>query len=321
MQFSFNASFADAVQWVNNGLGTNVVAKNHFGQTIWEGFVNQITVQSGRTQRDIGPLTELSNRVACTYSTPDYAGLGKSVQKTTAYTEDSESIQRYGYFTEVMSGGTKDDKAAALTRDRYLAQHSTPTVIDTTQDNAKSSITSYSIDVDCAGYTRFLEKSVYNYKADKDDQTVKEKMDLIFTRTYFNSSVPDFQNDVSYLGIVNGWEDRNRSGWDTINAIIEDLGIVHARVGMFANRLFKFEEVFTDSKYDRDFDSGVFSLGGVPVLNSAVMPGMFVNSSAAGENIVYYVDSVSYDMNGDKIKTNHASRNIQAVLRRAYGAF
>jgi hypothetical protein len=103
--------------------------------------------------------------------------------------------------------------------------------------------------------------------------------------------------------------------------MVEELGIAHARVGMFSNKTFKFEEVLTDDKYDRDFDSGAFYLGGVHILNSAVMPGMFVNSSAVGESVVYYVDSVSYDMSGDRIKTNQASRNIQSVLRRAYGAF
>lgn len=321
MQFSFNTSFIDAAHWIHHGLGAGVVAKNQFGQTIWEGFVNQVMVSSGASQREVGPLTEISNRVACTYSTPDYAGLAKSYQKTTDWAEDYISVLRYGYFAEVISGGTKDDGGASRARDRHLEKSAYPTVIDTTSESSQSSITSYNVEVDCAGYSRYLERSVYAYTADYDKQTVKEKMGLVFTRTFFNASVPDYQNDIAYLGNVEGWEDKNRSGWDVVESMVEELGIAHARVGMFSNKTFKFEEVLTDDKYDRDFDSGAFYLGGVHVLNSAVMPGMFVNSSAVGESVVYYVDSVSYDMSGDRIKTNQASRNIQSVLRRAYGAF
>jgi hypothetical protein len=282
--------------------------------------VNKLTIKTGSATRDIGPLTEISNRVACTYSTPDYAGLAKSVTKTTDFALDYESIRRYGYFSEVLSGGTKDDKGGIAARDKHLLQSASPAIIDTSGESSDSP-TAYEIDVDCAGFYRYLERSVYNYTKDYDKQSVGEKLALIFTRTQFAESVRDVTLHDQRLGFVEGWEDKDRSGWDVIQGMVEELGIARGRVGMFSGKRFLFEDVLTDDRYDRDFATGVFSVGGNQIHNSAVLPGMYVGSSAAGENIVYYIESVSYDMQNNRLRTNHAKRNIQAVLRRVYGAY
>ena len=57
--------------WMTNGLGRDVSMRSPAGTTIWDGFVNQVTISQGYRNIVIGPLTDLGNRVAVLFTEQD----------------------------------------------------------------------------------------------------------------------------------------------------------------------------------------------------------------------------------------------------------
>jgi len=318
-EFSFYATFAEANAWLSSGLASEVVARNEFGTVVWNGFVNQITLSNGASTREIGPVLDIDNNVACSYSTPDWEGLVISQQLKTAFVSDVISVSKYGELSAMVSGGTKETKEAIAFRDKHLAENSQPYVIDTTETMKESS--KYEITVQCAGWTRYLEKTVYNYTASTAKQTVSAKFDNMWNRTNLSTSAYIHRSKIvlGISGTVSGYEDRDRSVWDIITDMVDSLGYTNMTCGAFDDRVLIIDSV--SGVYTRDIATGRMFLGGNSIPNSAVRPGYRVSSSGIGGAGEYFIDSVSYDANDDKVSINSVKRSAGAVLKRIYGAY
>jgi len=319
-QFSFISNEIDASRWARDGLAAKVVAKNEFGEKVWEGFVNSITITSGRSTMEIGPVLDISNIVAVTYSTPSYEGLNISYQKKTAYKENSLSVERYGKMTKMVSGGERSDEDALAYRDKFLLDSSYPMVIDTSVEQNENIQTT--ISVDCAGYTRLLERTVYNYTLDKNKQSLVNKINTVLDRVFFEGGRSINKNAT---GMVDGWEDGDRDAWSVITSGIESSGMeTETRkivAGVYDGKfVLDFADIETDM-YTMDSVSGKIYRGGNKVRNSTLRPGMFMKSRNVSGNSAYYVESTSYSLTGDTVSTNKVKRSVQSVFKKVYGTF
>ncbi len=109
-------------------LGFDFQVFNESQQLIWNGFINQIQINSGTYSVVIGPLTNIANRVrvdyqAMSYNTNPPIGGGDA---STAVVDDKDSQDQYGILEIHISGG--QGLAADMTqlRDTYLAEYANP---------------------------------------------------------------------------------------------------------------------------------------------------------------------------------------------------
>lgn len=323
-QFTTAVSKVEAIRWMDGGLAMGVVAKNERGSTVWEGFVNKINIRNGPNDRTLGPVMDISNHVSVSYSTPTYAGLSKSYKRNTPYVTDLESEAKYGLLSEVVSGSELSDKAAIAYGHNYLADNAVPNIMDKTNRNAE--VTGYHITVECLGWSRYLEKAHYLYKADYDQQPIYKKIDLVLSRGLFARRVGYYTTEVSRSEMgsyVEGWEDRNRACFSVIDEAVNQavMGSDSRPVwGMFADKKFVVKvSRNSHDRYERSFEYGDVTEAGVLVPNSEVLPGKWIALGGLMDAVVYYVDSVAYDMVNNDLTTNFTKRTIQAALTRRYG--
>lgn len=118
---------ADMGVWLDR-LGFDFQVFNESQQLIWNGFINQIQINSGAYSVVIGPLTNIANRVrvdyqAMSYNTNPPIGGGDA---STAVGDDTDSQDAYGILEMHISGG--QGLAADMTqlRDTYLAEYANP---------------------------------------------------------------------------------------------------------------------------------------------------------------------------------------------------
>ena len=70
-RITINASKKKIEDWIDYGLGRHIVVYSPSLVVIFEGFVNSIQANLGPLQFTVGPLLDIKNRVAVTYSTVD----------------------------------------------------------------------------------------------------------------------------------------------------------------------------------------------------------------------------------------------------------
>lgn len=188
---SISISSMDIDDWILNGLGRHIVAYGSGGEIIWEGFIDNVSVNLGNITIERGRLTELCNRCMITY-TPVIIDLdtgqeesGDTTQTTVA--DDEDSIEKYGIWEQVVSGGSivgvgEDEeemvadyfaKADAM-RDLYLKEHKEPEVShNPVVGNEGGDI---SITLDCKGY---IEWFTYVYNYGELDEDLEEPIESI----------------------------------------------------------------------------------------------------------------------------------------------
>lgn len=117
----------EAIEWLENGLMRSLVVYGPDATTLWEGYLETVTMQAGQETRSRS-VRELYNRVVVHYTT----SLG--VALITATDENTDSRNRYGIKARTDSPSTPaTSTSAAALRDRILAQYKDPPAIPTTQ--------------------------------------------------------------------------------------------------------------------------------------------------------------------------------------------
>lgn len=153
----------DAEEWFENGLGRIICVYNQYGDLVWRGFVNQITLNAGAISEISGPLMDLGNRVSAAYTPMDFTVYPPVAGTATITTiaEDITSQQLYGIIEKIINVGQCTDTMAEQTRDIYLADNAYP---PSSGENSFSPGGGSKIQVtlDCLGMIYWLNAYVYN---------------------------------------------------------------------------------------------------------------------------------------------------------------
>ena len=125
------------------------------GALMWWGFINQVTASLNGFEFGAS-LDSMSNRVAVAYSfvTPGSADVG--TRKTTAWADDADSVDEYGYKDLLSSLDGATDAQAILARDLILAQYKYP--VATWQSAAMADGTAQIV---CSGWWSALDWRMY----------------------------------------------------------------------------------------------------------------------------------------------------------------
>lgn len=124
---SFELSDKEGVvnDWIENGLFRPIVVKDRFLSTIWEGFVDTITINHAGLSVTYGPVTQIANRVKAIYSGVDTTVYPPQigVRKQTPTFNNTSSQAEWGIWWEILSlAGVTDANADQLVG-IYLEEH------------------------------------------------------------------------------------------------------------------------------------------------------------------------------------------------------
>jgi len=240
---NLNLSLLDAEDWYENGLGRRVTVYNAAGSVVWEGFVNQITLNAGTLSEIRGPLLDIGNRVSAIY-TPLDVSVYPPVSGTTTVTtisEDTDSQGMYGIIEKVVSAGTTTQDNAEQVRDIFLAENKLP---ETSGDLSLSpgSGQNAAVTLECLGYIHWLGVYIYNSTTTGFDVVSDKLIDILAADP--NGIISTNTNEIEANAFLTpAVEDRNRFAWDIIKELIalgNDTDDTRRLFGLYAERVARY---------------------------------------------------------------------------------
>ena len=202
-----NLPLIHAEDWLINGLGKHIVTKSEALVVIWEGFVNKITFKVGTTTIPVGPLIDINNKSAVTYSTIDTSTDPPTygIRTTTAFSSDTTSQARYAIWEKILSQGGATAVLAQQVRDKFLSEGKDP---PRTSDDNFSQVNQPQVRIECLGYYHFLNAYIWNQTGVSGTVNLSTKItdilgadpNSIFSTDYSNIAtntirVQDYEND------------------------------------------------------------------------------------------------------------------------------
>ena len=171
---SINADANTAEDWLDDGLGRDILAVDSDLGEAFNGFANVVELVFGHVTIRRGPLLDIANRTYSVYRPVDTTVNPPTVgnRTPTVITEDLESQARYGIIEQVLSAGQVPQADAEQLRDAYLLEHHEPE----TSQTISSSPGQPRVNLDILGYGHWLKAYVYNQVAVSGTTTVYLKL-------------------------------------------------------------------------------------------------------------------------------------------------
>lgn len=247
---SFVSPIEELNDWLVAGLARHIVVKNQAQVAIWEGVVNQVSVNFGGISITVGPLLDTINRLAVVYQTVTYntnppVGGQRAV---TAESNNTDSQAKYGILQGTLSGGTGTATEMEQVRDTYLAEYGWPR---TSQTVNLSGTSEPSVKLECAGYARLLEKYVYTQTTNAGTDDADDKIQLILAAEP-NSLFSDYSRLDANTLQVREYENEDTTAWELIKDVVArgDASDNRWIFGVYANRQPRYNQVPTSIAYD-----------------------------------------------------------------------
>lgn len=220
--FTVKISPYEVSDWLEYGLARHVETIGVSGDTVWEGFIDRVSISFGSLSATRGPLFDIANRVSVVYTPIIDANVNPVVtgsETETPIAEDTDSQDRYGIIEKVISGGQRLDDGttdeAEEIRDLYLAEMAYPYTDE--QINIGSSV--YPIlTVECLGYKHWLNAYVHNDYV-PSTVTLDTKIKYVLNSDPNSIFSTDQSNIDANAQLTNRLDDQNRFG----GTIIEDI--------------------------------------------------------------------------------------------------
>lgn len=206
---------------------------SEWGEEIWSGVLNQITISSPDGEVIIGPFMDIGNRVAFSYEGVTWVVGGETIaqgDQMTDFHEDTRSIAEFGRMEEIMfasrnyTEGEADRVAAALLAEKSSLK--TSRVPKRGQGGSRTTVK-----FDCVGAIEVLKRRYWQMIMDTEYVPAYEKLNVMiddtardwFPRTF--SELPNFVNiPTEYkVGAVLGYEEENRTVHEIISGDLQTL--------------------------------------------------------------------------------------------------
>jgi hypothetical protein len=244
--FQFTDTQGEIEKWFRDGLERHIVIRDDALGVIFEGFVNQISINAGAESDVRGPVMSIANRVSCVYSPKDVSVYPPVIgaETTTIIVDNVASQAKYGILEKILSAGTITEEEVIMVRDMYLAQYKDPTIAGTMSIGATGQVTAT---IDCLGYIHLLSVYVfeddvvgYSYLSDKIKAVLAFNPNHIFSTLYYW-----IQDNLMLVGTA---ENQHLFGLDIINRIVTLGDIYDTRwtFGIYENRTAKYAAIPTD---------------------------------------------------------------------------
>lgn len=219
-QIVLNLPLVNAEDWYENGLGRQIKTYNHAGIVIWEGFVNQTTLNAGALSEVRGPLMDTANRASAIFSPLDVTVYPPVSGTTTVTTiaEDTTSQGLYGIIEKVISAGTTTQDNAEQARDVFINENKDPKTsgqVNLAPGSSQNAV----VTLECIGNVNWLTAYIYN-NTDTGFALLSDKLiDVIAAdpNLYLSTSTVEIEANSFLTPAV---ENRNRFAWDIITELV-----------------------------------------------------------------------------------------------------
>lgn len=318
--FAFNANLVTAEEWIFTGIGRHIEIYSRQGNKVWEGIVNEISFNVGPRAIKIGPFMKMSNRINVGYQHPNYGIPGDSNAGTydeTGWADNLSSQRRYGIVEELVSGGTGENPEMVTLRDARLEQQAEPIVSETLSSGQQGQ--EIAMTISCVGYSRLLEKQIYNLAWQSGWTTVdlSAKIIAMLDENKFFVNQRAINRSIQTTGIDVPPEDSdNRTAWIIMSDHISKSPLSNSlRCGMLEDMTFTLQVLPEETVYSRSSGSNIIKdQYGNTVLNSEVVPGGYMALVDFSIPSSYRVTSVRYDLSGDTVAMNYQEGSLRTVM-------
>lgn len=207
-----NASFEIAdhpavlEDWARNGLFRPIVVKDNYLTTIWEGFVDSITINHAGLSVTHGPITEIKNRVFGIYSGVDTSVYPPQigVRKKTPTFNSTVSQAKWGIWPYVLSmAGVSNSNADQLVQ-MFIEENRCPEI----NSNFSFSSKDITLTINCVGWYQTL-KYPFNYTSNSGTVAIYTRIQQVLNAnpntgwissdyskiTQNTTAVPQYEND------------------------------------------------------------------------------------------------------------------------------
>lgn len=165
--FELQDHLSDLEDWIQNGLFRPIVVRDNYLTTIWEGFVDSITINQAGLSVTHGPVTQIANRIFAIYSGVDTSVYPPQigVRKKTPTVNGTLSQADWGIWPKILSlAGVSDANADQLVS-MFLQEHDHPEI----NSNFSFSGAEVSLTINCQGWMNTL---VYPFNFTSASSTV-----------------------------------------------------------------------------------------------------------------------------------------------------
>jgi hypothetical protein len=245
---ALTGSQAALEDWLWRGLGRHVVVSDPGLNTIWEGFVNEVTLNLGPLSITRGPLTEVANRVYVSYAvtTVTINPPATGTKTVTTAANDTDSQAQYGIIEWVENGGQIPATEAAQTAAVCLASRKDPK-----NTHRYGSAGGQGVNLKCAGYAQLLDRYYYQQTASSGTLNLSDKIAAIldadpnafFSSTNANLTANTFQ--------VAAYDKASATAWSVLGGLTKlgDAAYGRMLLGVYRNRLVSYVPIPTDVAY------------------------------------------------------------------------
>jgi len=236
--------------WIEDGLGRDILVHDEALDIVWEGFVNKISLSAGELAYEIGPLLDIGNRVKVVYSSIDNSVeppiLG--TRTATAQADDSASQARYGIIEKILSSGGSTATQAEQNRDTWLAENAWPAVsIDLNLGQGSGQ----SMTLDCLGYWHMLGAYTYANTGVTGEENLSTKVTNILGGDPNGIFSTDYSRVASNTLQVEKYENDDKTGLELLKGLnaLGDSSDRRYVMGVYAGRRVLYTQVTDEVEY------------------------------------------------------------------------
>lgn len=259
-----------------NVLGSSMRVYSGEAETIWEGFVNEITLTYNNSDITVGPLLDISNKVLVRYT--EYT---TGVPGITTYANNIASQKRYGTIVKILAAAQVSATNANNIRDDYIEINRNPAYGVGLTNQPQGDL--LSVTINGLGNYHILSTYVYNNPLETV-YTVRQKIidvlasqpNNLFTNRYANIA----RNNLS----VSRLEDEDRLAVDVIKELValgSDTSNDRMLFGIYENNTVRYQnplEHITQTYFLRNYVNNKYiqNVAGGRVNIASFKPGRWV---------------------------------------------
>lgn len=217
---AMDANQAEAEWWLENGIALFVEVVDETGGVVWEGFVNQVSMNLAGYSLTRGPLLDAGNRCVVSYAPIDTNSAEPTLgtRTNTAVGENAASQRKFGILYAYISTGGVTDAEALQVRDLFLAENAEPKLTGTFDLSGNPQSTS--VNLELAGYVQTFSQWPYVQTTLQGLTNLSTKLAAVVDADP-NNLFASANADITTNAIqVPRWESKDRDAWSIIQGLV-----------------------------------------------------------------------------------------------------
>lgn len=299
-------------EWLENGIGRELIVKGRASSTAFEGIVNRISFQVGGYDITIGPFSEIANRVKIVYSSIIQLGDGEvtGIRLETDYLDDANSQAKYGILVKNFSTGGVQETAVAGLRQMLLDRFKLPGRSEDLNAPGVLSDKYFDVKIECLGYVHMFQKYLYNNTTLTGTQNLSDKLRSIIVEDP-NSLFTIFNIDENVTQ-VKAYENDDAEAWGLIKGLVTlgDTNFYRYTFTCYEKRRINYKIFLDEIVYYKPVRDGIGVIQdrnggilepweirpGVNILVVDLLPGKPLPSEVSTDHRVIFAETVQFRM-------------------------